>query len=203
MLTRIRLGLDETIAQMQTTTATLPSAVQKGLEAYSKELTSVIYLSGAAMVPALNAKATTDASAVEKLLVRLFPRPSFKDLHVGDTVALQSPLSAEQQILVRRLAAVEGEEMVSDEAEVQSWPLPEGQCWVLSEAESFKASEVIDSRSFGPLPVENIIGRVIYQCQSPTEHGPTANSERAMAEDAVILDAELDVENFCISDKQT
>ena len=203
MMARMRLGLNETIAQMQTTTATLPSAVQKGLEAYSKELTSVIYLSGASMVPALNAKATTDASAVEKLLVRLFPRPSFKDLYVGDTVALQSPLSAEQQVLVRRLAAVEGEEMVSDEAETESWPLPEGQCWVLSEVETFKSNAVIDSRSFGPLPLENIIGRVIYQCQSATEHGPTTNSDQAMAEDAVVLDAELDVESFCAKDQQT
>lgn len=203
MLTRVKLGLNETIAQMQTTTATLPTAVQKGLEAYSKELTSVIYLSGASMVPALNAKATTDASAVEKLLVRLFPRPSFKDLYVGDTVALQSPLSAEQQVLVRRLAAVEGEEMVSDATETESWPLSQGQCWVLSEVETFNPSEVIDSRSFGPLPVENIIGRVIYQCQSATEHGPTTNSDQAMAEDAVVLDAELDVENFCAKNDQT
>ena len=204
MITRLKLGLDETLAQMQSTTATLPTAVQKGLEAYRRELTSVIYLSGAAMVPALNAKATTDPSAVEKLLVRLFPRPSFKNLYAGDTVALQSPLSAEQQVLVRRLAAVEGEEMVSDEADLQSWSLPEGHCWVLTEDDTFKPNEVIDSRTFGPLPVENIIGRVIYQCQSPTEHGPTSNSKEAMDEDAVVLDAELDVDLFTApKDKQT
>lgn len=197
------MAFDETLAQMQTTTATLPSAIEKGLEAYRKDLTSVIYLSGASMVPALNAKVTTDPSAVEKLLVRLFRRPTFRDLYVGDTVALQSPLSAEQQILVRRLAAVEGEEMVSDEADTESWSLPGGQCWVLSEADTLKASEVVDSRSFGPLPLENIMGRVIYQCQSPTEHGPTSNSDEAMAQDAVILDAELDVEEFCAKDRQT
>lgn len=199
----MKLGLEVTLAQMETTTATLPIAVRKGVEAYRKELTSVIYLSGASMVPALNAKATTDPSAVEKLLVRLFPRPSFKDLYPGDTVAVQSPLSAEQQVLVRRLAAVEGEEMVSDDADLKSWSLPEGHCWVLTEDDAFKPNEIIDSRSFGPLPVQNIIGRVIYQCQSPTDHGPTGNSNQAMAQDAVVLDAELDVESFCSKDNQT
>ena len=199
----MRIAFDETLAQMQSTTATLPSAIEKGLEAYSKDLTSVIYLSGASMVPALNAKAASDPSAVEKLLIRLFPRPSFRDLYVGDTVALQSPLSAEQQIMVRRLAAIEGEEMISDDTDTESWSLSEGHCWVLSEADTFKANEVIDSRSFGPLPVENIIGRVIYQCQSRTEHGPTSNSDEAMAQDAVVLDAELDVESFCAKDEQT
>lgn len=71
---RLRLGLEETAAQMQTTTATLPSALQKGVEAYRKDLTTLLYLSGAAMAPALNAKARTDPTAVEKLLVRMFPR---------------------------------------------------------------------------------------------------------------------------------
>ena len=74
MFARLRLGFEETIAEMQTTTATIPSAVQKGMEVYKKDLTTFIYMSGAAMAPALNAKASTDPSAVEKLLVRLIPR---------------------------------------------------------------------------------------------------------------------------------
>lgn len=129
----------------------------------------------------------------------LLRRPSFKSLYTGDVVALQSPLSGPaqtQNLLVRRLAAVEGEEMVTDDSD-DSWHLPPGHCWVLSEAPEFKPNEVIDSRSFGPLPVENIVGRVIYQCQSPTEHGPTGNSEEAMFADAAVLDAELDIDSFC------
>ena len=58
-------------------------------------------LAGAAMAPALNSKASSDPSAVEKLLVRLVPRPSERCLSVGDIVAHQSPLihaaQAEQQ----------------------------------------------------------------------------------------------------------
>ena len=53
------------------------------------------------MAPALNSKASSDPSAVEKLLVRLIPRPSERCLSVGDIVAHQSPLihaaQAEQQ----------------------------------------------------------------------------------------------------------
>ena len=133
----------------------------------------------------------------------LFHRPTFKSLYSGDIVALQSPLSGQaqtQNLLVRRLAAVEGEEMVTDESD-ESWQLPPGHCWVLSETPEFKPNEIIDSRTFGPLAVENIVGRVIYQCQSPTEHGPTSNSEEAMYDDAAVLDAELDVDSFC-SDSQ-
>ncbi|DBB11480.1 TPA: hypothetical protein ACH3X3_006889 [Trebouxia sp. C0006] len=199
LLARLKLGFDETLAQMQTTTATLPVAFQKGLEAYRKELTQVIYQAGSSMAPVLNAKALTDPDAKEKLLLRVFPRPSFKSLYTGDIVALQSPLSAQQQVLVRRLAAVEGEEMVSDDPDLESWSLPENHCWVLSETATFKpdAPTDIDSRTFGPLPVENIIGRVIYQATSVTEHGPTSNTPEAMADDAAVLDAELDVESFC------
>ena len=209
LFTRLKLGLDETLAQMQTTTASLPIAVQKGLEAYRKELTSVIHQPGTSMAPVLNAKGLTDPSAMEKLLLRIFPGPSFNSLYTGDIVALQSPLTAERQVLVRRLAAVEGEEMVSDDPDLESWSLPDGHCWVLSESATFKANAPndIDSRSFGPLPVQNIIGRVIYQAASPTEHGPTSNSPEAMDDDAVVLDAELDVESFCdiksSNDKQT
>ena len=53
------------------------------------------------MAPALNSKASSDPGAVEKLLVRLIPRPSERCLSVGDIVAHQSPLihaaQAEQQ----------------------------------------------------------------------------------------------------------
>ncbi len=62
------------------------------------------------MAPALNSKASSDPSAVEKLLVRLIPRPSERCLSVGDIVAHQSPLihaaQAEQQQVCAHAAAV-------------------------------------------------------------------------------------------------
>ena len=135
---------------------------------------------------------------VEKLLVRLLPRPSMKSLFVGDVVAMQSPLTqAERSIMVRRVAAMQGAEMVSDDADDASWRIPDGHCWVLADNEALKPAQVIDSRSFGPLPLENVVGRVIYQCQSQTDHGTVQNSEQAADMDEPVLAAELDTETFC------
>ena len=71
-----------------------------------------------------------------------------------------------------------------------------GQCWVLADNEAMRPPDVIDSRTFGPLPMENILGRIIYQSQSAVEHGRVQNSEDAAEEDVAVLAAELDVETF-------
>ena len=44
------------------------------------------------MCPGLNRRAARDPSAIEKLVVRLLPRPSGRTLWVGDVVAFNSPL---------------------------------------------------------------------------------------------------------------
>ena len=44
------------------------------------------------MCPGLNRRAAQDPSAIEKLVVRLLPRPSGRTLWVGDVVAFNSPL---------------------------------------------------------------------------------------------------------------
>ena len=67
-----------------------------------------------------------------------------------------------------------------------------GKCWVLADNEELKPPDVIDSRSFGPLPVENILGRIIYYVR-PNDHGVVENSKAAMAADAAVLEAELDL----------
>ena len=71
-----------------------------------------------------------------------------------------------------------------------------GHCWVLADNEDLGASEVIDSRSFGPLPFSNIVGRVMYRAQSLTDHGAVDNSSAAQAADAPVLASELDVEKL-------
>jgi hypothetical protein len=63
---------------------------------------------------------------------------------------------------------------------------------VLADNEELKPPDVIDSRSFGPLPVENILGRIIYYVR-PNDHGVVENSKAAMAADAAVLEAELDL----------
>ena len=46
-LARAQLGLEETLTHLQTSTASLPDAISKGLEVYRKELTKVILFTGA------------------------------------------------------------------------------------------------------------------------------------------------------------
>ena len=70
-------------------------------------------------------------------------------------------------------------------------------CWVLADNAALSFPDVIDSRTFGPLPVSNIIGRVMYAARSETDHGPIENSEAGMESDAPVLEAELDLENLC------
>ena len=51
----------------------------------------------------------------------------------------------------------------------------------------------IDSRSFGPLPLNSIIGRIIYHACSQTDHHPVQNSREVTDGDLVVLHTELDV----------
>lgn len=152
------------------------SAVAKFREAYNQQMTSVVYMAGAAMAPALNKAALEDKEAVEKLVVRAIPRPSPRTVLVGDVVAFTSPLSglgtsgdAAVEMMVRRVAALEGDELVamggsgsggaaegagqgSSSASASSsggggeaedvMEVPPGHCWVLADNETLKPSQV-------------------------------------------------------------
>lgn len=183
----------------------IADALTKGIQAYQRDLTGMLYVTGAAMAPTLNARATTPGGngSVEKLLVRWIPRPSARNVFVGDVVAFTSPLAvpdpdgmAEPHVMVRRVAASEGEEMVSDDPEDEPWRLAAGHCWVLADNTSLAPRDVLDSRSFGPLPYEKVLGRVLYSAAAPSRHGPIENSDAAAAEDGPVLAAELDAEEF-------
>ena len=65
---------------------------------------------------------------------------------------------------------------------------------MLADNEALAPPHVIDSRSFGPLPLGAISGRVVYAARSETDHGPVENSEAGMAADAPVLEAELDLD---------
>lgn len=132
---------------------------------------------------------------------------------------------------------------------------------MMADNEALSPPAVIDSRSFGPLPLANIVGRcgragtgralgvlllppllpsclppthcrchcclparrppttthplpptpcrpppppplppphrILYTARSEADHGPVENSEAALAADAPVLEAELDVERLC------
>ena len=76
-------------------------------EAQRGKLTSAHLLKGSAMAPALG------GVSPEALLVRHLPVVDSSTVHRGDCVVLRSP-SPPPEVLVRRIVALEGDEMVSD-----------------------------------------------------------------------------------------
>ena len=71
-----------------------------------------------------------------------------------------------------------------------------GHYWVLADNEEIPSKEAQDSRTFGPLHINSILGRIIYYVRSHTEHGPVENSKFVNRADKAILEAELDVEEM-------
>ena len=150
------------------------------------------------MLPTLNRQAETSSEALERLLVRWLPRASGRSVFVGDVVAVQN--TSTEGLFVRRIAAVEGDEMVSDSPDDTAFVLPEGQCWVLADNDKLSHSEVTDSRTLGPLPFQQIAGRVLYALRSSTDHNVVENSDAAMAADGPVLQAELDLDELAKAD---
>lgn len=76
---------------------------------------------------------------------------------VGGEGSSSAAVAAQHHIMVRRLAALPGDELVTGEdEEAESYVLPEGMCWVLADNDKLAPPDVIDSRSFGPLPLVRV-----------------------------------------------
>lgn len=128
------------------------------------------------------------------------------------------------RILVRRVVALEGDvvessgsssgsggvcrdggdESTSESAEsesesesaAESFVIPKGHAWVLADNEDLPLADVPDSRTFGPLRLSHVLGRVVYALRSATDHGVVQNSAAAAAVDQPVLLAELHVESL-------
>ncbi|KAF8065520.1 MTS1 [Scenedesmus sp. PABB004] len=179
--------------------AEAPSSGAGGLldrfrEALSKQLTTVIAVTGAAMAPAINAASASDPGAYEKLVVRVIPRPSARTVNVGDVVAFSSPLSppSASSLLVRRVAALQGHPMLTADDEEHVERVPPGHCWVLADNERLSPPDVIDSRAFGYLDMRLITGRVLYRVGPGGAHGRVANSPASEADDDAVIESEVD-----------
>jgi len=129
----------------------------------------------------------------EKLLVRRIAAPAASNVHVDDVVLFQLPEGSEERTEVRRVVAGEGHEMLSTCEEDEPFHLPSGTCWVLADNEDMDAKQVADSRTFGPLPYRNVLGRVLYSYESELDHGIVDNSEQVATSDEVVLSQELDL----------
>lgn len=167
----------------------MTSALDKFKEAYKRNFTQTLYLTGASMAPQLNRKATKDTSAVEKLIMRVIPRASAKHVSVGDVVAFKTP-QTQDSYMVRRVAALEGSELVTENLEDETLVVPDGHCWVLADNDAMRAPEVEDSRTFGYIPMSSILGRIIYRISSKDDHSAVRNSPRSEILDQPIIDAE-------------
>lgn len=66
-------------------------------------------------------------------------------------------------------------------------------------ASRFRCLQVIDSRTFGYIPLTNIVGRVIYAASSRRDHGPVMNNPASVEADQAIIEGEVDVEKLCQS----
>ncbi|KAG8064225.1 hypothetical protein GUJ93_ZPchr0004g38492 [Zizania palustris] len=85
---------------------------------------------GEAMAPIVS---TTGGTLLVRKLANLSPMPVF----VGDVVLLKDPEKSDD-LIVRRLAALEGYEMVSNDEKDEPFVLDKDQCWVLAENQSLK-----------------------------------------------------------------
>ncbi|KQJ81701.1 uncharacterized protein LOC100823230 [Brachypodium distachyon] len=148
---------------------------------------------GEAMAPIV---AATGGTVLVRKLAALTPKQVF----VGDIVLLKDPEKSDD-LIVRRLAALEGYEIVSTDEKDEPFVLDKDQCWVLAENQVLKAKEARDSRLFGPVPMTDIVGRVIYSLRTAVDHGPVDNSNIAMSQDSPVLAVELDVEELAKNNK--
>lgn len=115
------------------------------------------------------------------------PQSLFNRVHVNDVVVVQDPGDSRRKY-VRRIAALEGAEMVSDLTGDTPFRIPTNHCWVLRD--NLAAIAAPDSTFFGPLNLKYVIGRVMYAIHSATDHGRVTNSPYAMASDAIVLTQE-------------
>lgn len=58
--------------------------------------------------------------------MRCLPRLSGKSVFAGDIVAFKPPPGVDGDLLIRRVAAVEGEELISDDPEDEAFHLKQG-----------------------------------------------------------------------------
>uniref|UniRef100_A0A5B6ZNY5 Putative Peptidase S24/S26A/S26B/S26C family protein isoform 1 n=1 Tax=Davidia involucrata TaxID=16924 RepID=A0A5B6ZNY5_DAVIN len=170
----------------QITDREVGDAVWKNL--FQGRLTYLHWNKGEEMAPTIAGQGGT-------LLVRKIPAADPTRVFVGDVVVLKDPDNSDNY-LIRRMTAIEGYEMESTDEKDEPFVLEKDQCWVLADNENLKAKEANDSRTFGPVPMTDIVGRVIYCLRTAVDHGPVQNNHFSMRKDSPVLQVELDVDEM-------
>ncbi|KAL3644971.1 hypothetical protein CASFOL_010151 [Castilleja foliolosa] len=157
------------------------------------KLTFLTWNKGEEMAPVIGDSGGT-------LLVRKIPTADPMQVHIGDVVVVKDPTNSSKYI-VRRLAATEGYELASTDEKDEPFVLEKDQCWVLADNKDLKSTEAHDSRTFGPVTMGDIVGRVIYCLRNAVDHGPVDNSHHSKKQDLPVLEVELDVNEMAKNHK--
>lgn len=132
----------------------------------SDRYASVVPIRGASMSPTFNPRATSLAGPVtgDYVLVEKFCLQKYK-FSPGDVIVYRSPCNYKEKH-VKRIIALPGD-WVGTRQTYDVVKVPEGHCWV----EGDNAECSMDSRSFGPIPMGLIQGRVSHIVWPPQRIG--------------------------------
>ncbi|KAL9240304.1 hypothetical protein vseg_014541 [Gypsophila vaccaria] len=160
---------------------------------FTREMIYLYRTKGLEMEPTVSPKDTLVVRKLAYLNARL--KENREKIYVGDVVVLKDPMDSNNHI-VRRLAAVEGYEMVSTDKDDKPFVIKDGQGWVLSDNKNLKPKESKDSRTFGPISMSDILGRVIFRYRTFEDNEIMANSKLSMNNDVPVLYIEVDGEKL-------
>ncbi|XP_058099651.1 uncharacterized protein LOC131244003 [Magnolia sinica] len=132
----------------------------------SDRYASVVPVRGISMHPTFNPNSNTFSGSFtgDLVLVDKFCLTKYKFTH-GDVVVFRSPKN-HKETLVKRLIAIPGDWIRIPES-YEILKIPEGHCWVEGDNSAFS----MDSRSFGPIPLALVQGRVTHVIWPPQRIG--------------------------------
>ncbi|KAK8826166.1 hypothetical protein WA538_001312, partial [Blastocystis sp. DL] len=107
-----------------------------------------------------------------RILARNIPNPSAKTVFPGDLVVVENPWE-QGKLLVRRVKRIMQYGESSDSAVA----------WVSSET----PNGGIDSKIFGPVPVQSILARACYFYNDQQNQGPIQNNEQSLPFDRIYI----------------
>ncbi|KAI9154169.1 hypothetical protein LWI28_021915 [Acer negundo] len=128
----------------------------------SDRYASVIPVRGSSMSPTFNPRTNSSSSSLfsdDWVLVEKFCLTKYKFSH-GDVVVFSSPYNHKEK-LIKRITGLPSEWIATRNFDVVK--IPNGHCWVEGDDPSLS----MDSRSFGPVPLGLVLGRVTHVVWPP------------------------------------
>ncbi|XP_043712092.1 mitochondrial inner membrane protease subunit 2-like isoform X2 [Telopea speciosissima] len=132
----------------------------------SDRYASVASVQGLSMHPTFNPGTTTFLGSLtgDHVLVEKFCLEKYKFSH-GDVILFRSPTNHKEKH-IKRIIALPGDRIRIPQS-YDALKIPEGHCWV----EGDNSASSLDSRSFGPIPLSLVQGRVTHIIWPPQRVG--------------------------------